>query len=161
MDIKAIITDKRLLKYGLPQRATDGSAGADLRAMLTSGHPQVVGSNPMTLNIYPGQTIVIDTGIRIHIDDMKKCGLIFARSGLASKRGLAPANKVGLIDSDYQGPLKVALHNYTSHVQTVEQGERIAQLVIAPVVNFNLVEVDSFEDETERGEGGFGSTGER
>ena len=85
-------------------------------------------------------------------------GLNFARSGLASKRGLAPANKVGVIDSDYRGELMVALHNHGKEPQTVEPGDRVAQFLIMPVVTADFLEVDALDD-TERGAGGFGSTG--
>ena len=87
-------------------------------------------------------------------------GLIYARSGIASKRGLAPANKVGVVDSDYRGELMVALHNHSDLMQSIENGERIAQLVITPYVTANFIESESLDD-TERGEGGFGSTGKK
>ena len=87
-------------------------------------------------------------------------GLVYARSGLACKRGLAPANKVGVVDSDYRGEIKVALHNHGKEAQTVEKGERIAQMVIAPYLSVNYEEADELS-ETERGEGGFGSTGRK
>ena len=85
-------------------------------------------------------------------------GLVYARSGIASKRGLAPANKVGVIDSDYRGEIMVALHNHSESVQTIENGERIAQLVVAPYITADFILSDELDD-TNRGEGGFGSTG--
>lgn len=160
MKIKTIITDARLAE--LPTRGTIGSAAVDLRAMIDAEHPQTVddGAGNLAIRIHPGQTLMIDTGMKVHIKNHKYAGLIMARSGLASKKGLAPANKVGLIDSDYQGPLMVAIHNSGGRIQTIEQGERIAQLVIVPIAQIELDLVESFEDETERGEDGFGSTGE-
>jgi dUTP pyrophosphatase len=109
------------------------------------------------VKIGPHETVKMKTGIAIEIPD-GFFGAIFARSGIATKRGLAPANKVGVIDSDYRGELIVALHNDTDKVQLVEPGERIAQLVIMPYLNVEFAEVDNLSD-TERGEGGFGSTG--
>ena len=107
--------------------------------------------------IGPGETVMIHTGLSMAIPE-GYVGLNFARSGLASKRGLAPANKVGVIDSDYRGELMVALHNHGSIPQTVEPGNRVAQFLIMPVITAQFIEVDSL-DETERGAGGFGSTG--
>lgn len=129
-----------------PKRATESAAGADLYA-LTEG----------TLTIEPHTTCLIHTGIALEIPE-GMCGLIFARSGLASKKGLAPANKVGLIDSDYRGEIMVALHNHTNEVRTVENGERVAQLVIMPYVAAEYTLCDALSD-TARGDGGFGSTG--
>ena len=131
----------------LPTYGTTGAAGADLYA-LPEGDP---------ITILPGQTVMIHTGLSMAIPD-GYVGLNFARSGLASKRGLAPANKVGVIDSDYRGELMVALHNHGSEPQIVNPGDRVAQFVIVPVMTAAFVEVDSLDD-TARGEGGFGSTG--
>ena len=103
---------------------------------------------------------LIPTGIAIECDRCDVVSLICARSGLASKRGLAPANKVGVIDSDYRGEIMVALHNHGTSAQTVERGERIAQLVIAPYFTADFCEVEELSD-TARGEGGFGSTGRK
>ncbi len=133
-------------KAMLPTYATDGSAGADLYALLEA---------PVT--ILPGTTVMIPTGLAMALPE-GYAGLIYPRSGLASKRGLAPANKVGVIDPDYRGEVKVALHNHGAEPQTVSDGERIAQLVVTPFLHVNFVETDVL-DETERGEGGFGSTG--
>lgn len=131
----------------LPTYATAGSAGADLYA-LPVGDPVVVG---------PGETAFLRTGLAAAIP-AGYVGLIFARSGLACKRGLAPANKVGVIDSDYRGEWMIALHNHGDSPQIVNPGDRIAQFVLVPVLTPLMVEVDSL-DETARGVGGFGSTG--
>ncbi len=130
----------------LPQRETPGAAGADLRALL---------EEPLT--IQPGTTAMLPTGLAFEIPE-GYVGLIFARSSLGSKRGLAPANKVGVIDSDYRGEVKVALHNHSSQPQTVEPGERVAQLAIVPFLAADYEEAAELSD-TERGAGGFGSTG--
>lgn len=131
----------------LPTYATAGSAGADLYA-LPVGDPVVVD---------PGETAFLRTGLAAAIP-AGYVGLIFARSGLACKRGLAPANKVGVIDSDYRGEWMIALHNHGDTPQIVNPGDRIAQFVLVPVLTPLMAEVDSL-DETARGEGGFGSTG--
>lgn len=131
----------------LPTYATAGSAGADLYA-LPVGDPVVVD---------PGETAFLRTGLAAAIP-AGYVGLIFARSGLACKRGLAPANKVGVIDSDYRGEWMIALHNHGDTPQIVNPGDRIAQFVLVPVLTPLMTEVDSL-DETARGEGGFGSTG--
>lgn len=130
----------------LPTYGSACAAGADLYACLDG--PAV---------IEPGQTVFIPTGLAMEIP-VGFAGLIYARSSMGTKRGLAPANKVGVIDSDYRGELMVALHNHGDSAQTVENGERIAQLVIAPVFTPGFTEVDALSD-TQRGAGGFGSTG--
>lgn len=130
----------------VPTYGTEFSAGADLYACLEE-----------SVTINPGDTVLIHTGIAVEIPEGFG-GFVFARSGLASKKGLAPANKVGVIDSDYRGELMVALHNHGKEAQTVEHGERVAQMVIMPYVGANFVLCDELE-ETVRGEGGFGSTG--
>ena len=130
-----------------PTFGTEFSAGADLY----SAEDEIV--------INPGETKFIGTGIATAIP-VGTVGLIYARSGLACKKGLAPANKVGVIDSDYRGEIKVALHNHGCVAQTVLKGERVAQMVITPYFAVDYVEVDSLS-ETERGEGGFGSTGRK
>ena len=107
--------------------------------------------------IMPGETKFIGTGLAVEIPD-GYVGLVYARSGLACKRGLAPANKVGVIDSDYRGEVKVALLNHGKEPQKVEKGERIAQMVVAPYLSAVYEEAEELSD-TERGEGGFGSTG--
>lgn len=133
-------------KATVPTYGSVSAAGADLYACE---------SEPVT--VAPGQTKLIHTGIAMEIPD-GLVGLIYARSGLASKRGLAPANKVGVIDSDYRGEIMVALHNHGTTEQTVEHGERIAQIVFAPYLAAEFSVVESLSD-TVRGEGGFGSTG--
>ena len=130
----------------LPTVGSEYAAGADLRALLDS---------PLT--IASRQTVMIRTGLAMEIPQ-GYAGLVFARSGLASKRGLAPANKVGVIDSDYRGEVMVALHNHSDKEQTVEPNERIAQLVIVPFLSAEYELCDTLSD-TQRGSGGFGSTG--
>lgn len=130
-----------------PTFGTKYSAGADLY----SAEEEIV--------INPGETAFIGTGIAMAIP-VGKVGLIYARSGLACKKGLAPANKVGVVDSDYRGEVKVALHNHSNTAQTVLKGERVAQMVIADYYACDYVECDSL-DATDRGEGGFGSTGRK
>ncbi len=129
-----------------PLYASADAAGADLFACTSED-----------LRIPAGGTVMIHTGIAVAIPT-GFAGLIYARSGLATKRGLAPANKVGVIDSDYRGEILVALHNHSGEEQTIVDGERIAQLVIAPVLRATFAECESL-DETVRGGGGFGSTG--
>lgn len=130
----------------LPTYGSADAAGADLYACTDS-----------ELVIEPGQTVLIHTGIAAELPQ-GHVGLVFARSGLATKRGLAPANKVGVIDSDYRGEIMVALHNHSDLPQSVAVGERIAQLVIMPCVHA-LFEESAELDDTHRGAGGFGSTG--
>ena len=132
----------------LPTYGTDHAAGADLYA-LTHG----------PVEIAPGGTALIRTGIAVAIPQ-GYMGLIFARSGLATRQGLAPANKVGVIDADYRGELMVFIHNHGSQPQTVEDGERVAQRVITPCFTAQFRIVDEL-DETQRGSGGFGSTGRK
>lgn len=129
----------------LPTYGSEFAAGADLYALL---------SEPLT--IAPGETVLIHTGIAVEIPE-GYAGLIYARSGLACKRGLAPANKVGVVDSDYRGEVMVALHNHSAQAQTVSPGERIAQLVITPFLKADFTEGEV--NDTIRGTGGFGSTG--
>ncbi len=130
----------------LPNYATAYSAGADLYALCDA---------PITIE--PGQTCLVHTGIAMQIPT-GLVGLIYARSGLATKKGLAPANKVGVIDCDYRGEIMVALHNHSNNAQVVEKGERIAQIVFAPYLQANFDVVEALDD-TFRGDGGFGSTG--
>ena len=130
----------------IPTYGTEFSAGADLYNME---------GNDIT--IAPHATVMVPLGFAIEIPD-GYAGLVFARSGLASKRGIAPANKVGVVDSDYRGECMVALHNHTEIEVTVEGGERIAQLVVQPYVSVEFEEVEAL-DVTDRGTGGFGSTG--
>ena len=130
----------------LPTYGSEQAAGADLYACLEA--PVV---------IHPGETAFIPTGISLEVP-VGCAGLIYARSGMACKRGLAPANKVGVVDSDYRGEIIVALHNHGNAAQTVESGERVAQFVITPVLTPAYVVADSLSD-TARNQGGFGSTG--
>lgn len=132
----------------LPSYATPGSAGADLYALP---------SQPATI-IAPGETVFIRTGLAAAVPE-GYVALIFARSGLACKQGLAPANKVGVIDSDYRGEWMIALHNHGDTARTVNPGDRVAQMVLLPVLTPHFFEVDAL-DETDRGQGGFGSTGQ-
>lgn len=132
----------------VPTYGSEFAAGADLYAAVDEA-----------VTIEPSETKLIPTGLALAIP-VGFAGLIYARSGLASKRGLAPANKVGVIDADYRGEVMVALHNHGKEAQTIEAGERIAQMVIAPFVTANFILSDEL-DNTERGEGGFGSTGRK
>lgn len=133
--------------FPMPERATAGSAGIDLRAMI---------GEPLTLT--PGQCELLPSGLAIHIADATLAGLILPRSGLGHKHGIVLGNGTGLIDSDYQGELKVSVWNRADTPYTIEPGERIAQFVLIPVVAATLAVVDEFED-SDRGVGGFGSTG--
>jgi len=144
IDLK--ILDPRIAGQ-LPQYATPGSAGLDLRACLEA---------PVTLE--PGATVLIPTGIAIHVADAGLAAVILPRSGLGHKHGIVLGNLVGLIDSDYPGPLMVSCWNRGREAFTVQPFERIAQLVIVPVVQAAFRVVDAF-GASERGEGGFGSTG--
>ncbi len=142
------ILDSRIgTEYPLPAYATLGSAGMDLRAML---------DQPLLLE--PGQTQLIPTGLSIHIEDPKLCAMLLPRSGLGHKHGVVLGNLVGLIDSDYQGPLMVSCWNRGDKPFTVEPGERIAQMVLVPVVQADFEIVSEFGD-SHRGEGGFGHSG--
>ena len=140
------ILDDRI-RSSLPAYATPGSAGLDLRACLDA---------PLTL--LPGQTRMLSTGIAIHIADPGYCAMILPRSGLGSKNGIVLGNLVGLIDSDYQGPLMCAMWNRGDTAFTLQPMDRIAQLVIVPVLQVGFEIVDDFSASS-RGAGGFGSTG--
>ena len=144
--IELKVLDPRMAEQ-LPGYATGGSAGLDLRACLDA---------PLVLE--PGQCQLIPTGIAIHIGDPGLAAMILPRSGLGHKHGIVLGNLVGLIDSDYQGPLMVSCWNRGGSAFTVQPMERIAQLVIVPVVQAAFRVVDAF-DESDRGSGGFGSTG--
>ena len=143
MDLKIKKLDP-LAKF--PSYGSNSAAGADLYACEKG-----------EVTIKPGETRIIHTGIAMEIPE-GYVGLVYARSGISIKRGLAPANKVGVIDSDYRGEIMVALHNHSDKDQTIEDFERIAQIVIAPYITANFIETDEL-DETVRGAGGFGSTG--
>lgn len=141
--IKKLNENAKMPTYGSPY-----SAGADLYACIEN-----------EITIAPNETVLVKTGLAMELS----CGyvaLIYARSGLASKRGLAPANKVGVVDCDYRGEIMVALHNHSNVPQTVAKDERIAQMVITPYITAEFTEADSLSD-TVRGEGGFGSTGSK
>lgn len=144
-----IVNIKKLnSKAVVPTYGSLYSAGADLYACIDEN-----------VVINPHTTVLIKTGLSIEIPE-GYAGLIYARSGLASKKGLAPANKVGVVDSDYRGEVMVALHNHSDLPAEVESGERVAQLVIAPFLKAEFNVVESLSD-TDRGEGGFGSTGSK
>lgn len=128
----------------IPQRGSEYAAGVDLRAL-------------DDVDIPSGMTQFVHTGLAMELPE-GYCGLVCARSGLASKQGLAPANKVGVVDSDYRGELMVALHNHSHEDRHIEAGERIAQLLIIPVLMADYVAADELSDSA-RGAGGFGSTG--
>ncbi|GHG76870.1 deoxyuridine 5'-triphosphate nucleotidohydrolase [Alishewanella longhuensis] len=148
IDLK--ILDSRIgTEFPLPAYATTGSAGLDLRACLDA-----------PLSLAPGQTVLIPTGLSIYIGDANLCATILPRSGLGHKHGIVLGNLVGLIDSDYQGPLMVSMWNRGTEPFTIEPGDRIAQLVFMPVVQAEFNVVSSF-DTTERGEGGFGHSGKQ
>ena len=139
--IKKLNENAKIPTYGSPY-----SAGADLYACIDN-----------EITIAPGETVLIKTGLAMELSS-GYVALIYARSGLATKRGLAPANKVGVVDSDYRGEIMVALHNHSTVPQVVTKDERIAQMVITPYITAEFTEADTL-NETIRGEGGFGSTG--
>lgn len=144
------ILDNRLGNdFPLPTYATEGSAGIDLRAMFDK-----------TTEIKPGETVLTPTGLSMHIADPNLAALVLPRSGLGSKNGIVLGNLVGLIDSDYQGQLFVPLWNRSQTPFTIEPGDRIAQLIIVPVVQAEFNIVQEFE-ESSRGEGGFGHSGKK
>ena len=146
MNIELKILDPRVSE-NLPKIATPGSAGADLRALLDT---------PLVLA--PGETKLVHTGIAIHIGNPHYAAVILPRSGLGHKKGIVLGNLVGLIDSDYQGEIMVSLWNRSGTPCTIEPMERIAQLVVIPIVQPEFTVVDAFAD-SERGTGGFGSSG--
>jgi dUTP pyrophosphatase len=145
VDLK--ILDPRMAEV-LPAYGTPGSAGLDLRAAL---------SEPLVLQ--PGQVELIPTGLSMHLADPNLAAMILPRSGLGHKNGIVLGNLVGLIDSDYQGPLMVSCWNRGSTAFTIQPMDRIAQLIIVPVVQAQFRVVSEFGEATQRGEGGFGSTG--
>jgi len=149
-NIEVKILDQRMGKeFPLPCYATEGSAGLDLRACL---------NEPLT--IQPGETHLLTTGLAVHIADKHMAGLILPRSGLGHKHGLVLGNLVGLLDSDYQGPLMISCWNRGHASYTVEPGERIAQLVIVPILHAEFTLVNEFTA-SDRGDGGFGHTGKQ
>ena len=146
MQVDLKLLDERMRSY-IPAYATDGSAGLDLRALLDA---------PITIE--PGQTVLVKTGLAIHLNDPAYAAMILPRSGLGHKKGIVLGNLVGLIDSDYQGELMISTWNRSDTPFVLEPFERLAQLVIVPVVQARFRLVDGFES-SERGIGGFGSTG--
>ena len=146
--IKLKILDPRIgAEFPLPQYATAGAAGMDLRACIDA-----------QLTLPPGATALIPTGIAIHLDDPNLAAVLLPRSGLGHKHGVVLGNLVGLIDSDYQGPLMVSCWNRSATAFVIEPGERIAQMAIVPVVQVEFDVVEEF-DATARGAGGFGHSG--
>ncbi len=146
IDLK-ILNPKIGTDFPIPAYATEGSAGLDLRACLDEA-----------INLAPGQTLLIPTGIAIYIGDPSIAATILPRSGLGHKQGIVLGNLVGLIDSDYQGELMISCWNRSEQPFTIEPGERIAQLVFVPVIQASFNIVTEFKS-TERGEGGFGHSG--
>lgn len=150
MKVQVKLLDPRLGKeWPLPSYATAGSAGLDLRACVDEA-----------IDIEPGQTVLVKTGMAIYIHDVNFAGLILPRSGLGHKHGIVLGNLVGLIDSDYQGELMVSVWNRGQTTFHLEPGERLAQYVLVPVVQAEFEQVEEFE-ETLRGAGGFGHTGKQ
>ena len=135
-------------KATVPTYGSEYAAGADLYACIDG-----------EIEIKPHETVMVPTGIAVELP-LGYAGLIYARSGLASKKGLAPANKVGVVDCDYRGEIKVALHNHSNETRSVSAGERVAQFVITPYLMASFIEREELSS-TERGEGGFGSTGNK
>jgi dUTP pyrophosphatase len=148
IDIELKILDARMGDtIPLPEPATDGSAGMDLRAAVEAA-----------VTLAPGDSLLVPTGLAIHIGDPAWCALIVPRSGLGHKQGLVMGNLVGVIDADYQGPLMISCWNRGNAILTIAPGDRIAQLLLVPVGRARLRVVDGFAP-SRRGEGGFGSTG--
>jgi len=146
--IRLRVLDRRLgSEFPLPHYATAAAAGMDLRAMVDAPH-----------ELAPGVSALIPSGIAIHIGDPSLCALVLPRSGLGHKHGIVLGNGTGLIDADYQGPLMISCWNRSAVAYTLQPGERIAQLVIMPVVRASFEQVDEFMPSA-RGDGGFGSTG--
>jgi dUTP pyrophosphatase len=133
----------------LPEYATPSSAGLDLRAALET-----------VLTLQPGDAALVPSGLAIHVGDPTMCAVILPRSGLGHKHGIVLGNGTGLIDADYQGPLMISVWNRGREAFTIQPGDRIAQLVVLPIVRARLQVVDEFET-SQRGEGGFGHTGVR
>ena len=150
LSVQFRILDKRLgQEFPLPAYATEGSAGLDLRACLDTA-----------LQLAPGEVTLIPTGMAIYLANPDYAAMILPRSGLGHKQGIVLGNLVGLIDADYQGELKISCWNRSQDHVTIQPGDRIAQLIIVPVVQAQFIQVDSFE-QSARGEGGFGSSGQR
>lgn len=146
--VQVKILDSRIGKeIAMPEYATNGSAGLDLRACIDE-----------TLIIKPGETILIPTGISVYLSNPNIAAMLLPRSGLGHKHGIVLGNLVGLIDADYQGPLMVSLWNRGNSEFTIETGDRIAQMVVVPIIQCDFELVNEFE-ETTRGKGGFGHSG--
>jgi len=146
--IQVRILDPRVgTQFPLPQYATQGSAGLDLRACIDA-----------PLDLAPGETALIPSGLAIHLDDPALAAIVLPRSGLGHKHGIVLGNLVGLIDSDYQGELKISCWNRASERYTIAPGDRIAQLIVVPVLQISMQIVDAFT-ESSRGSGGFGHSG--
>lgn len=149
LQVQYKILDSRLgNEIELPHYGTAGSAGLDLRACINA-----------PLELHPGQVVMIPTGMAVHLNDPGYAAMLLPRSGLGHKHGIVLGNLVGLIDSDYQGPLMVSCWNRGDTPYTIQVGERIAQMVIVPVLQPIFTQVDDFHETTERGQGGFGHTG--
>jgi dUTP pyrophosphatase len=136
-------------EWALPEYATPSSAGLDLRAAVETA-----------LTLQPGDAVLVPSGLAIHVGDPTMCAVILPRSGLGHKHGIVLGNGTGLIDADYQGPLMISVWNRGREAFTIQPGDRIAQLVVLPIVRARLQVVDEFEA-SQRGEGGFGHTGVR
>jgi len=148
--IKLKIIDSRIgNEFNLPNYSTDGSAGMDLRACIDK-----------ELEIKPSETHLIPTGVAVHINDTSLAAVLLPRSGLGHKHGIVLGNLTGLIDSDYQGQIFVSCWNRSKKAFIINPGDRIAQMVFIPVVQAEFVVVDDF-DESDRGDGGFGHTGQK
>lgn len=151
INIQLKILDPRLgEEFPLPTYATDGSAGLDLRACVEK-----------SLEIKPNRVELISAGIALHISDKQLAAMIIPRSGLGHKHGIILGNSVGLIDSDYQGSIMISCWNRNTEPFIIEPGERIAQLVIVPIVHAKFDIVTDFDNRTKRGEGGFGHSGKK
>lgn len=149
-DLQVRLLDPRFgTEWPLPAYATEGSAGLDLRAALDA-----------PLALAPGDAALVPSGLSIHVADPELCAIVLPRSGLGHRHGIVLGNGTGLIDADYQGPLLISAWNRGSEPYTVHPGDRIAQLVLLPIVRARLQVVDTFEDSA-RGAGGFGHTGLR
>ena len=149
LEAQAKILDERLYDHPLGY-GSDGSAGMDLRACI---------DEPITLQ--PGERQLVSSGVSIYLGDPSVVGLLLPRSGLGHKHGLVLGNLTGVIDSDYQGPLMMSLWNRSPEPYTVQPMERVAQYVVVPVIGLDLQFVEEFGDQTERGAGGFGSSGRK
>ena len=162
-NVEIKFTNQEILAFGLPENATTGSAGLDLRAFpsdqIQAVEVQKDENDIAYFEIKPNEVIKVSTGIAMHLADPTLVGLIYPRSGTSTKRGIVLANTTGVIDSDYTGEIILALRNQSNEVQKVLVGERVAQLVITPVVPCVFNAVAEFTKGSERADGGFGSSG--